>query len=69
MDLLVTITNTYIEIKDLKGATEYRDKILKIEPNFIFAKVTLTEKIKKLKIIKNKIDQKNVFLGVFILKP
>ena len=29
MDLLVTITNTYIEIKDLKGATEYRDKILK----------------------------------------
>jgi hypothetical protein len=54
MDLLVTITNTYIEIKDLKGATEYRDKILKIEPNFIFAKVTLTEKIEKLKIIKNK---------------
>lgn len=54
MDLLVTITETYIEIKDIKGATEYRDKILKIEPNFKIAQVTLTEKIKQLKIVKNK---------------
>lgn len=46
LNLLVTITETYIEVKDYIAAKKYCDKILKIEPEFHFVKDSISPKIK-----------------------
>jgi hypothetical protein len=45
LHLLVSITETYIELKDFKEATKYCNKILKIESDFYLVKDILLAKI------------------------
>lgn len=47
LNLLVAITETYIEVKNFIGANKYCDKILKIEPDFYLVKDVIYPKIKK----------------------
>jgi len=49
MHLLVTITETYIEVNDFKEAAIYFDKILKLEPGFYKLNDELGPKIKTAK--------------------
>jgi tetratricopeptide (TPR) repeat protein len=45
LHLLVTITETYIDLKDFKSAKNYCEKILKIEPKYTFIKDVLYPKL------------------------
>ena len=47
LNLLLAITETYIEVNDFIAATKYYNKILKIEPNFSLVKDKIYPQIKR----------------------